>query len=66
MNVIPGDLQALYDYEIEDSEDRIALVLRIPPVFNVKSLSVDYDAENYRPGQSSGSYIGAEKAKSIS
>ena len=46
MNVIPGDLQALYDYEIEDSEDRIALVLRIPPVFNVKSLSVDYDAES--------------------
>ena len=40
-----------YDYEIDAVSGRI--------------LSVDYDAENYRPGQSSGSYIGAEKAKSI-
>ena len=40
-----------YDYEIDAATGAI--------------LSYDFDAENYIPQQNTGSYIGAEKAKSV-
>lgn len=43
--MIPSDLQALYDYEIEQTEENIVLVLTAPDSFNLNCLTIRYDAD---------------------
>ena len=43
--MILKNLQALYDYEVEQTEDNIVLILTAPESFNLNCLTIKYDAD---------------------